>query len=118
MLATQGLEAYHSYLTNDVGIANLQQKSAILKNMVGNDQVAREFVDLINDFRNTYMVFNTEWKQRVAFKRAMDRRKGAVPLLNQIWWHTWLGQTYGGETDTVIATTNELWNRLEPGGAV
>ena len=116
-LATQGLQAYIQYLGDEVGVVNLQQKSAILKNMVSNDQVSREFVELINQLQvaDHYFVLNNEWGQRVAFRRAMDRRQDTAPFFNRLMWHTWFGQTYGGQADTVITTTQELWALLTPG---
>lgn len=108
-LATQGVEAYHSYLSEDVGIRDLQEKSVILKNMIANDQVSREFVDLINGLRGTYRVLDTEWKERVALKRAMDRRRDDLSMVSRLRRMQWFDQTYGGEAETVIATSQELW---------
>jgi chromosome partitioning protein len=109
-LATQGIEAYHSYLSDDVRIGNLREKSVILKNKIANDRVSGEFVDLINGLRGTYNVLDAEWNERVALKRAMDRRRDDLTMLTRLRRLQWFEQTYGGEAETVIATTNELWS--------
>lgn len=110
-LATQGVEAYHSYLSTDVGIVNLERKSVILKSMVANDQVSREFAGLIDGLRGTYKVLDEEWKERVALKRAMDRRQPHISVYSRLRRRTWFDQTYGGEAETVVATTHELWDK-------
>jgi cellulose biosynthesis protein BcsQ len=115
-LATQGIEAYHSYLSDDIGIHDLQEKTVILKNMIANDQVSREFVDLINGLGGIYNVLNTEWKQRVALKRAMDRRRDDLSMMSRLRRMQWFEQTYSGEAETVINTAMELWHdHLNPG---
>ena len=77
--------------------------------MIANDQVSREFVDLINGLRGTYKVLDTEWNERVALKRAMDRRRDDLSIFSRLRRMQWFEQTYGGEAETVIATTEELW---------
>jgi hypothetical protein len=64
-------------------------------------------------------LLDKEWKERVALKRAMDRRQPDLSVYSRLRRRRWFDQTYGGEAETVITTTHELWdNHLTQGHAL
>jgi cellulose biosynthesis protein BcsQ len=107
-LSTQGLEVFARYLTRDVGLTGVGQKTAVLINMVpspmtivagnaiqGIEQQARH-----SDF--PYEVFQTKFSNSTHYKRAMGTSRPAN--FDAIWT--------GVSNAEVLAATRELWSRF------
>jgi chromosome partitioning protein len=105
-LSTQGLQLYSKYLREDLELTKVAERTAVFINMMDSrTAVARDYADAIRrEATNAtfpYRVFQTEYADAVAFKRAMDRPR-RLPFR----------EIYADIDSSVLAATRELWKML------
>jgi cellulose biosynthesis protein BcsQ len=108
-LSTQGIQLYAHYLSLDLQVTDIMNRTVVFINKRGHNGVAAEYEQLIRNEaghpRFPYKVFPTVFGDSVAFKRAMDRVdiNPNTADLDRLW---------GPVTNEVKAATRELWQFL------
>jgi cellulose biosynthesis protein BcsQ len=108
-LSTQGIQLYAHYLSLDLQVTDIMNRTVVFINKRGHNGVAAEYEQLVRGEaghpRFPYKVFPTVFGDSVAFKRAMDRVNISANTAD-------LAQLWGPVTDDVKAATRELWQFL------
>ena len=105
-LSTQGLQLYAKYLKEDLELSHIAERTGVFINRMDEQTlVARQYAEAIRreagNAEFPYSVFDTEFSDAVAYKRAMDRSRDLA-----------FRQIYAGIDTAVLAATRELWKML------
>lgn len=108
-LGVEGLNEFAKYLKDDLKFSHIPDRLYVFLSMIGHNKLAVGYCDAVRAqperLNPLFNVFENEYRSLVAYQQAMNRTTNVSRF----------SRVYGPVTDTVLATTAEMWQLLDSG---